>query len=507
MVAVALLWTVSPGAIAQEADEDVYYLSLEDALTLALDNNLDLVSARFAPKQARQDVVLEDSSFDVGFESVLSRNEQESPATQVSTVTGSKSDNYQAGITQNLKYGADYQVGFGMRRNEQTGAEVVAPLSYFSGFDFTFTQPILKGFGTEATTERLLLAESNLEIAMDDLETRAEQLTETVVGAYWDVVAAREAVRVARRALALAEELLELNRKKVEVGTLAPIEITEAEAGVASRVEQVILTEVQLQDAEDELRRLLAIPPSDPIWAMSIVNTDRPIFEKKEEVDLEESIDTALASRSEMRVARQTVKNRELNERVAYREKRHQLDFNANYGPSGASLDTPLILSPLGFIVPPNQGSLGDSLSNIFTGDVYTWTATLTYRVPIGNRAAKANYTKSQIALQQSEVDLRNQEQTIRVEVRRAVRGVESGIKRVEAARKNVELQEEKLEAEQKKFDNGMSTSFEVLTFQNDLADAQLSEIRARLDYLKSLTALERAEGTLLESYDLRLEK
>jgi outer membrane protein TolC len=235
------------------------------------------------------------------------------------------------------------------------------------------------------------------------------------------------------------------------------------------------------------------------------VNTDRPVFER-EEVDLESSIDTALASRSEMSVARQVVKNRELNERVAYRQKRHQLDFNVNYGPQGASLDTPLIISPIG-VVPPNQGSLGDSLSNIFSGDVYSWTTTLTYRVPIANRAAKANYTKSQLALQQSEVDLRNQEQTIRVEVRRAVRGVESGIKRVEAARKNVELQEEKLEAEQKKFDNGMSTSFEVLTFQNDLADAELSEIRARLDYLKSLTALERAEGTLLESHRLRLSK
>jgi outer membrane protein TolC len=472
---------------------------------MALDNNLDLVSARFTPQQAEQDVVVQDSNYDVGFESTLSHNEQESPATQVSTVTGSKTDDYNAGIAQNLRYGADYQVGFGMRRNEQTGANVVAPGSYFSGFSLTFNQPILKGFGTEATTEQVLLAESNLDIAMDDLETSAEMLTETVVGAYWDVVAAREAVRVARRARKLAEDLLELNRKKVEVGTLAPIEITEAEAGVASRVEGVIVTEAQLEDAEDELRRLLAIPASDPMWMMSIVNTDRPVFER-EEVDLESSIDTALASRSEMSVARQVVKNRELNERVAYRQKRHQLDFNVNYGPQGASLDTPLIISPIG-VVPPNQGSLGDSLSNIFSGDVYSWTTTLTYRVPIANRAAKANYTKSQLALQQSEVDLRNQEQTIRVEVRRAVRGVESGIKRVEAARKNVELQEEKLEAEQKKFDNGMSTSFEVLTFQNDLADAELSEIRARLDYLKSLTALERAEGTLLESHRLRLSK
>ena len=100
---------------------------------------------------------------------------------------------------------------------------------------------------------------------------------------------------------------------------------------------------------------------------------------------------------------------------------------------------------------------------------------------------------------------MQNQEQDIRVDVRISARSVESGIKRVEAARKNVELQQKKLEAEQKKFDNGMSTSFEVLTFQNDLADAELGRIRAALDYVKSLTALERSKGTLLEARNLSL--
>jgi len=102
-------------------------------------------------------------------------------------------------------------------------------------------------------------------------------------------------------------------------------------------------------------------------------------------------------------------------------------------------------------------------------------------------------------------ISLQDIEQTVRVEVRRAVRAVESGIKRVEAAQINVELQREKLDAEQKKFQNGMSTSFEVLTFQNDLADAELGEIRARLDYIKAVAALERSKGTMLESRGLTL--
>jgi outer membrane protein TolC len=153
------------------------------------------------------------------------------------------------------------------------------------------------------------------------------------------------------------------------------------------------------------------------------------------------------------------------------------------------------------------QGTTGESIENITKATQDNWNAQLTYRIPIGNRAAKADYARARLLREQSEVDLDNQQQTIRVEVRSAVRGVTSGIKRVEAARVNVRLQQKKLEAEQKKFENGMSTSFEVLTFQNDLADAERAEIQARLDYIKSLAALERAKGTLLESRGLTLAR
>jgi outer membrane protein TolC len=129
----------------------------------------------------------------------------------------------------------------------------------------------------------------------------------------------------------------------------------------------------------------------------------------------------------------------------------------------------------------------------------------VTYTLPIGNKAAKARHRIAELNREKGSVDVQNQEQTVRVEVRSAVREVESGVKRVAAARKNVELQEKKLEAEQKKFENGMSTSFEVLTFQNDLADAELSMIQAGLDYARSLIAFERSKGVLLESRGLTL--
>lgn len=486
-------------------DRETVELSLDDALRIALKNNLDLVSASYVPELAEQDVNSQLSTFDAGFQTYYDRAISERPATQLSTVTGSETDQINIGVQQNLRMGADYTVGFATTKSLQTGPNVTAPGSYFSGLFLQMNLPLLNGFGTQVTTEQLVLARNDLEISKTDLEQQAETTMEIVEGAYWDVVAAREALRIAVFSLQRAEDLLELNQKKVEVGTLAPIEITQAEAGVASQEEGVIVAEATLQDAEDELRRLLAIPDSDPMWNQEIMNSTRPVFETSD-INVEEAILIALSERASVRSAEQTVENRMLNERNARRQVRHNLDFTAQYNPQGVSLDSPGFQDPLGNIFPEESADIGESIARIGNGDVYNWSARVTYSVPIGNRAAKATYARARISRERSQTDLENAEQTVRVEVRRSARAVESGIKRVQAARKNVELQQKKLDAEQKKFANGMSTSFEVLTFQNDLADAELSEIRARLDYIKAVAALERAKGTLLEARGLDLD-
>jgi len=503
MVACAVLLCLVTSTVAQ--DRESVEISLEDCLRIALKNNLDLVSASYAPELAKQNVNNQLANFDAGFQAYYDRAESERPATQLSTVTGSKTDQLNLGIQQNLRMGADYTVGFQSTQSLQTGPNVTAPGSFFSGLFLQMNLPLLNGFGTRVATEQLVLARNDFEISRTDLEQRAETTMEIVEGAYWDIVAAREALRIAVFSLQRAEDLLELNRKKVEVGTLAPIEITQAEAGVASQEEGVIVAEATLEDAEDELRRLLAIPASDPMWNKEIRNSTRPVFEEID-IDVDEAIAVALTERASVRSAEQTVENRMLNERVARRQVRHNLDFSAQYNPQGVSLDIAEFRDGGGNILLPEENAdLGESIARIGNGDVYNWSARVTYSVPIGNRAAKAGYARARISREQAQTDLDNAEQTVRVEVRRAARSVESGIKRVQAARKNVELQQKKLDAEEKKFDNGMSTSFEVLTFQNDLADAELSEIRARLDYIKALSALERSKGTLLEARGLAL--
>jgi outer membrane protein len=504
-VASAVLLSLVTATAAQ--DRESVELSLEDALRIALKNNLDLVSAKYAPELAEQNVNTQLSVYDAGFQTFWDRSQREQPATQLSTVTGSETDQINIGVAQNLRMGADYQVGFASTRSLQTGPNVTAPGSYFSGLFLQMNLPLLNGFGEKVTTEQLVLARNDLEISRTDLEQQAETTMEIVEGAYWDVVAAREALRIAVFSLQRAEDLLELNRKKVEVGTLAPIEITQAEAGVASQEEGVIVAEATMEDAEDELRRLMAIPVHDPMWDQQILNSTRPAFEAID-IDVEAATQIALSERASVRSAEQTLQNSMLSERVARREVRHNLDFTAQYNPQGVSLDIAEFRDPGNpgtILLPEESADLGESVARISNGDVYNWSARVTYSVPIGNRSAKAGYARARISREKAQTDLDNAEQTVRVEVRRSVRAVQSGHKRVEAARKNVELQQKKLDAEQKKFANGMSTSFEVLTFQNDLADAELSEIRARLDYIKALASLERVQGTLLEARGLDL--
>ncbi len=507
-LAIILAAALLPGAVMAQETRD---LSLMEALRIALDNNLDLVSARYRPELAEQDIQIQQSNFDIGLQADYQHSESQQTPTQSFTVPGSVVDTATLGIQQNLKFGGNYSAGLFTSQRDELGQSIPSPIpgdppipgtftSYSTAVSVSFNVPLLKGFGVEDTTEQLILSRNALDVSLRDLEGSAEQVIQDVEVAYWNMVASREGLRISRLSLTRAKDQLALNRKKVEVGTLAPIEITQAEAEVASQEESVIVAETGLRDAEDELRRLLAVPEGDPMWEQELLPAELPAY-LEVQVDLDAALEQALASRPDIYSARQAVRDRELSEKVAQRNIRHQLDLDGGYGPSGAAVQ---FLGDNGLLYTPSA-SVSDAVTVLRGLDEYSWNAKITYRVPLGNRQARASYARAKIGTRQAGTDLQNLEQSIRVEVRRAARAVESGVKRVQAAKVNTVLQQKKLDAERKKFENGMSTSFEVLTFQRDLANAELSEVRALLDYVKSLTALEKAKGTLMEARGLSL--
>ncbi|HEX6849763.1 MAG TPA: TolC family protein [Candidatus Polarisedimenticolaceae bacterium] len=491
--------------------EEELRLSLAEALRIGLENNLDLVVERKNPAIAGNDVISQESAFDPGLAANATAGGSKSEPENRFVAPG-RAKSYGANVswTDRLQFGSSYAVGFGTARRE--GAGLFYDPSYNSGVSLNWTMPLLKGFGTEVNTADIVIAREGLEISKSQLSDRAQRTIKEIEDAYWDVLAARAGLDVARESLKLAQDLLDLNTKKVEVGTLAPIEITQAEAGVASREEGVIVAETAVWNAEDNLRRLLAIPPQDPRWNLTIVPTDAPRFDVQA-VDLQASIASALERRAELDAARRQVSTRSLAERVARANLKHELNLVADMNPAGNNLKE---IIP----TPGDDGILGtdddgadfvtegwsSSVSEIPKLNNYDWSVELQYKFPIGNRAAKAAAANATLEREKAEASLLNAEQTVRVDVRTAVRNVESGAKRVKAAEASTILQRKTLDAEQKKFDNGMSTSFEVLRIQTDLSNARVAEIRAKLDYMKSLADLERAQGTLLEARGLKLE-
>jgi outer membrane protein len=496
-------------------EEQGVRLALGDALRTALENNFDLVIARRDPRIAELNVDLAKAVFDPVLGASVKHDESKGEESlQADFSTGellfksvgskAKADTGGASFTQLLDFGGTYAISFDTSRNDQTPAFRSYNPAISSGIAFNWSMPLLKRFGTTDTTAGLVIAKRGVTMSGAELSRQAQLTIESVEDAYWDLIAAREGLDVARKSLKLAKDLYDLNRKKVEVGTLAPIEITQAEAGVASREQGVIDSETALGNAEDNLRRLMAVPKNDPSWGVPIIPADPLTFEPRSP-DLTNSLEKAMDARSELKSARLDLENKRLSEEVTRNRIRPQLDLAAGITPSGNNVtgQRQIAVSPF---VENVIGGWPDSITEIPKFRNYDWNVGLVFTYPLANREAKANYAIASLNREKADLTLQNVEQTVLVDVRTTVRAVESGVKRVNAARANTVLQRKKLEAEQKKFENGMSTSFEVLTFQTDLANAQLSEIQTMTDYKKALVALERSQGTLLEARSLTLD-
>jgi outer membrane protein TolC len=502
---------------ADDEEPNAVRMTLSECLTRALANNLDLSIAKLDPETTRHTVTFQDSVFDPVLGAGANYGETKSdfettrndilnpPATTSNDGNDGSTLNGNASLKQLLSFGADYRVDLTAREAKSSGNSFNPP-NFFTlqnsddtsvALAFSFNLPLLKGFGKEVNTASLVLAKNDARMSDEEFRRRAELTLKSVEDAYWDVAASRAAVKVSKQSLKLAQDLYDLNKKKVEVGTLAPIEITQAEAGVASREEGVIVAENLLRDTEDNLRRLQAVPKDDPLWSRPIIPTDEP-RSGAQAIDLNAAIATALEARPEVRNARIQAESSDLSARVAKKNVRHQLDlavdlassrFDSAFDTLAGSPPVPAVTTDL------NNGKGGPD-----------WTVGLLYSYPIGNRAAKATSANAEIDKERAHIAVESAEQDVRVDVRTAVRAVESGAKRVAAAHSNTVLQQKTVDAELKKFENGMSTSFEVLRIQTDLSDAQVAEIRALLDYNKSLADLERAKGTLLEAKGMKLD-
>jgi outer membrane protein TolC len=312
--------------------------------------------------------------------------------------------------------------------------------------------------------------------------------------AYWDLVFFRGQMDVRTQSLTSATALYENNKKQVEVGTMAPLEIVVAEAEVAARRQEIITTENLIGNTEDRLRNLVTTDKQPERWNTRFIPSDEPMV-RPITITADEAIQKGLANNPDLKALELDLSSDRLSKRLAADALKPQFDFEATAGFTGLGGDV-LLLDDSTFpptVIGVTPGGYPDALSSLF--DNRTWYAGFVVGLPIGNRAAEADFVRADLTEKQSQRTLENARQQLVFNIRTAIRNLESALKRLDASRASRILQEKKLDAERKKLAVGLSTNYIVLDYQDDLALAQSQELLAMVDYEKNLAQLERFMG------------
>ncbi len=476
-------------------------LSLEDAIHIALERNLGLIVRRYNEKENRLNLSGAHGIYDLLGTADLNAFDETTPSASNldgADIQTTEGQSWNFGLSRLLATGASVSLDFDTSRRETNSTFSTLNPSYRSDFDLSIRQPLLKGLGKRITERNILVAQTNLEITRESFSQQVSSTIQQVVNAYWALVGNRNGLTVAERSLSLAEQLHEQNKIRVEVGTLAPLELVQSEAGIATRKEAIIRQRAAVGDAEDTLRQLLNLDRTS-LWDTAIETTTEAGVPERTVVNLEAAIEAALQDRPELTSQRLALDNLEVDVEYFDNQRLPQLDFTARYGFNG--LGGPVTERDFftGEILFQAPGDYGDALSQITDGEFAGWSVGLNLSYPFQNRTAEAQSARAEVVLERGRAELRELELQVVTEVRRAARALETSGQQIDSAAVSRRLAERNLEAEQKRYDNGLSTSYRVLEIQRDLTDAEIREIAAVYGYQTALAELQRATASLNE--------
>jgi outer membrane protein TolC len=477
-------------------------LSIEEAVARAREKNIDIGVARITPRLTDFTIAGLEASYRVN----LTSSGNNSRSTQlprlttqgINAPTTSVSEAWNAGVAQNLwKGGGTYQVNFtNSRLNQQSLVNLRNP-QFQSGLTALYTQPLLRGFKIDATRAALKtnrISQQNDEIT---LQSTIQTTMANTRNAYWDLVFAIQAVEAAQNSLDISSKLVQDNQARVEIGTLAPIDIKSAEAEQANRRLTLVQAQAAVRTAELALKRLIVGGTDDPLWASSIHPVDRPAA-TPEPINVDAAVTRALRERTDLQQSLNNLKISDITLQNQVDATKPTLNLTANYGLTG--LGGP-IYSTTGIVDPVTgvrtatttiiPSGYADALRNILGLDAPTVTVGFTFAYPLGQSAQHANLARSKLSLEQSQANLKALQLQIATDVANAALAVQSSLESVQASAKARELAQDKLNAMQSKFDVGMSTNYEVVQAQRDFADAQNNELRSLLNYRKALVNFE----------------
>jgi len=552
------------------------YLSLQDTIALALENNLDIELQRYGPRISEADLLRANAggasrigaaggvsnasaagggggalaqggnllgnaganaaqtgqgggtNLDPVFTSTMSWAHQTSPLTSP-FVTGTSSlintrtlANYQ--VSKNFLTGTAVSMGFNNNFLAQNSGRNDFNPSKSVAANVQIQQRLMEGFGLAVNSRNIKISRNNLKVSELVFQQQVITTVSNVIGLYWDLVSANEDVTVKRQALALNQKLYDDNKKQVEIGTLAPIEIIRAEAEVARSQQDLTISETNVLQQETVLKNALSRTgvASPGLAEARIVPTDKIRMPDSEAIEpIQDLVGRATANRPELEQSRINIDSAKIGLKGTRNAMLPSVDAFASFQNNGLSglLNAipipPVPGAPPGLVQQRNPanvdgyflGGYGTALGQVFRRNFPDYSVGVSLNIPLRNRAAQADMVRDQLSLRQSEIRLQQSLNLVRVEVQNALISLQQARARYQTAVKNRVLQEQTLDAEQKKYALGASTIFFVIQAQRDLTAAQASEVTALSSYARARNELERATGQTLIANSIQIDE
>jgi len=481
--------------------ESVRRLSIDEAVKLALEQNLGIRIQRLDPQISDVGVMQARSFWAPNLTSSFARNAQTQQPTNALSggATNILNANVQTalGMNQFLPWGGSYSATWNSSRATSTSNFAGFSPQLGSNLNFQYSQPLLRNFEIDQIRQQVQNSKKARELSDIQLEGVITGTLRSVKNAYWDLVYAISNLKAQQQSLALSQQSLKDNQKRVEIGTMAPIDIVQAQAEVASNEQGVIVADAQIKQAQDNLRALILDPGTADFWNISFDPTDAASF-SEQAIDIDAAVRNALDKRSDLRSAKNSLEQSDINIKYYRNQVRPDVNANVQYittAAGGAQLSqVDLAAAAAGAAINRSiiaERSFGSVLGDVLQNQYPNWTVGVSIGYPLGASTAHANLARVKLQYDEAQIQLKNLQLQIATQVRAVGRNVQTNQKRVQSARASRELQEKKLEAEEKKLAAGMSSTFFVFQAQRDLSIARVVEIQAISDYNKSLVDFE----------------
>ena len=492
-------------------------LPLQSVMILALKNNLQIAFQSLAPDISETEIMREESFYDPDFSLQYGKSRSVTQVGNFLTGAGADSIYQQAwdlkmGVMKQFVTGTSAELKWNATdsKTDFTFQQLVP--QYKSDLTLNLTQPLLKDFGIEIGESMIKIANLNFEISQYEFKNQVMEILNGIEKFYWSLYFQIKDYEARQKSLKAAEDLLREFKIRIDAGTLAPIEIYQAEAEVAERRQDLIVAADLVKDTEDRLKTSLNFYDKQEYWDVEIIPADDP-RSGPISVDFVQSLQEAFTYRPDYIQAKMDIEARNIMVKYTKNQTLPRLDLFGTLGTMGlAGRGNPdaADFGGGGGFLNRNQDLAdtrwNDVADSMASGDYYNYAAGVKIQFPFGNRFAKSQYSRAKIESARAATLLKDVENNVINDVRGAVRQIDTDIKRIEAARATMRLADERLKAEQKKYAVGLSTTHDLLEFQDELAKAESRYAFAKAAYEQNLADLAKVKGTLLESHNITID-